>query len=459
MLPVVGSVLADNTSIAVPGKRRGGRRKPRLRCLKVMDGGTFPQMSNWRQGLAWLKHEYTLFSPSSAYHKKVRQEVAFTNIQRIWIVTPAIAFVVCIYILNNFLDYPYAFPRPLVLFLQILIIVICLFFYVLTWNWKKKYGLPLFGSESLRSANGMARAFKAASRFRIWNRVFWSLIIILLDASWIVASVAREEFIAPIAVFVLIAVVPLSEPKETLLYLILLNFMSAGHIFLGLAPANEILLSMALYSVFLVIISLMMFRAYCSHVIVRLELEKANMLIRKISMTDSLTGLYNRRALHALITKRFLRSVNAPLDLAAIMLDIDFFKDFNDAFGHVAGDVCIKKIAGGLRASFPRSSALMARLGGEEFIVILKDEQPEAIRGYVRTLQEKIHALAIPAGRTQVSPYVTVSLGLLLPSPLKDFRWNRGYRLVDNALYQAKKQGRNRMVEVAYDAPIDHTTL
>lgn len=161
------------------------------------------------------------------------------------------------------------------------------------------------------------------------------------------------------------------------------------------------------------------------------------------SITDSLTGLYNRRYFdHALTTEYFrLRRSGAPLSL--IMLDVDHFKLYNDLYGHVKGDECLQKIGEQLKTVVGRLPDVVARYGGEEFIIILPETSEEAAILLAERVRIGIEALAIPHGNSEVSNVVTVSIGVSSASLEKINKTEQLVTLVDAAMYMAKEEGRN----------------
>jgi len=173
----------------------------------------------------------------------------------------------------------------------------------------------------------------------------------------------------------------------------------------------------------------------------QLELEKTSAL--RNANTDGLTGLANRRHFDETLHKEFFRAKRTGVRIGLIMLDVDRFKNFNDSFGHLAGDDCLRRIAGVLSSSVKRAADLPARYGGEEFAVIVPEADPESVLRFAELIRTSVEdlGLAHPANEGGI---VTVSLGAAAvkadyledPSAL--------IKLADEALYQAKRNGRNR---------------
>lgn len=177
-----------------------------------------------------------------------------------------------------------------------------------------------------------------------------------------------------------------------------------------------------------------------------LALKRYNDLLEKLSYVDELTGLFNRRYLDELLRKEWRCAFRTGEILSVLLIDIDFFKDYNDFYGHLEGDVCLQKVATVLKNSVLRSSDIVTRYGGEEFIIILPATSQNGAIKVAKRLQEKLALLQIAHQRSNVSEYVTVSVGSASVIA-KDFIDEKGIlEMADFALYQAKNQGRNRIV-------------
>jgi len=129
-----------------------------------------------------------------------------------------------------------------------------------------------------------------------------------------------------------------------------------------------------------------------------------------------------------------------------IALDIDFFKKYNDKFGHLEGDKCLKVIANTLKESAKRSSDIVTRTGGEEFLVFVQDITPKEILTLALNIRKNIEEQTIIHAYCGISKYVTVSMGISTTIPKFNYEFNDLYDEADRALYQAKKNGRNCIV-------------
>jgi diguanylate cyclase (GGDEF)-like protein len=175
------------------------------------------------------------------------------------------------------------------------------------------------------------------------------------------------------------------------------------------------------------------------------ELEEANASLQRMANVDALTELTNRRQMDKYFERMLSHCARSKLPLSIIMLDIDYFKDYNDHYGHPAGDSCLKKIAKILERSITRPIDMAARYGGEEFIVILPETPLEGAQHLAESIRSGIEKLSIPHAKSLDYGKVTVSLGVAgaLPSDKADMQ--NVIKEADLALYQAKQNGRNRV--------------
>lgn len=167
--------------------------------------------------------------------------------------------------------------------------------------------------------------------------------------------------------------------------------------------------------------------------------------LRTLSMRDGLTGINNRRSFDEGFEKEWRRGLRHLKPLSLIMLDIDFFKRYNDTYGHQAGDICLKRVAECLATSVQRAGDLVARYGGEEFVVLL----PETLSGHAEQVAEQIRQnvlqLAVPHDTSEAAKVVTISLGVAGLVPQAGQSSEQLLKLADQALYAAKASGRNRV--------------
>ncbi|QVL49657.1 MAG: diguanylate cyclase [Thiocapsa sp.] len=177
----------------------------------------------------------------------------------------------------------------------------------------------------------------------------------------------------------------------------------------------------------------------------RAAAETANRELAILSTTDSLTGLANRRRFDETLQTECQRATRAARPLSLAMLDVDWFKHYNDRYGHQAGDECLRAIAGVLSAQAHRISDLAARYGGEEFAVIAPDTDAAGMLRLVESIHSALEALALPHDASPLGR-VTVSIGVAVLAPGDMTSPDGLLRLADEALYRAKAGGRNRTV-------------
>ncbi len=173
------------------------------------------------------------------------------------------------------------------------------------------------------------------------------------------------------------------------------------------------------------------------------ELEKSNIELQKLSSLDGLTGIANRRSFDEFIDKECLRSARENSTLSLILIDIDFFKPFNDNYGHLAGDGCLRQVAVALDEMVHRPADLVARYGGEEFVVVLPNTNIQGAEKLAKKLCEKIRLLKIPHEFSEVTNHITVSLGITSGVAHDEFSPSDLILQADKALYLAKELGRN----------------
>lgn len=171
------------------------------------------------------------------------------------------------------------------------------------------------------------------------------------------------------------------------------------------------------------------------------DLEEANTRLASIATTDSLTGIANRRAFDERLTLEWKRAQRTGGTLALIILDVDFFKSFNDRYGHLAGDECLRRVAGVLGRSH-RSTDLVARIGGEEFAVLLPDSELGATARVAETIRREIEMLGIRHAESPMG-VVTASLGYVATNVTALQGSEAVFAAADAAVYEAKRSGRN----------------
>ncbi|URA10013.1 sensor domain-containing diguanylate cyclase [Thermospira aquatica] len=166
--------------------------------------------------------------------------------------------------------------------------------------------------------------------------------------------------------------------------------------------------------------------------------------LKKELHRDFLTGLYNRRGMEEILPVEWRRAQREKTSLAFLMLDIDFFKNYNDSLGHAAGDQCLQLVAEVLRGACYRPGDFIFRYGGEEFFILLTNTSKEGALIVANRIQDNLEKKAIPHPASKISSYVTVSIGMSVPDVNVE-SWKEGVKQADVALYQAKQNGRKRI--------------
>jgi diguanylate cyclase (GGDEF)-like protein len=174
------------------------------------------------------------------------------------------------------------------------------------------------------------------------------------------------------------------------------------------------------------------------------DLAEANDKLAALSMTDGLTGIANRRSFDEALEKELQRAVRARAPLALLMLDVDYFKPYNDFYGHPRGDACLRRLATLLQSHARRGGDLAARYGGEEFALIAANLDPEGALALAGSIRAEFEAMQQPHER---SPFgrVTASIGVVALVPDEANSAEALLRMADQALYRAKEQGRNQV--------------
>lgn len=178
-----------------------------------------------------------------------------------------------------------------------------------------------------------------------------------------------------------------------------------------------------------------------------LDLQKE---LEELSFQDGLTAVPNRRMLDAILEQEWIKARRNQQPLSLLLIDIDFFKQYNDFYGHMQGDDCLKQVAQTLSGAATRARDFFARFGGEEFVMVLPETDAAAAHKIAERCQQYIFKQQIPHAQSAVSQMLTISIGsgTMVPShqdQLRDF-----IDSVDRALYEAKQRGRNQIHAAGY---------
>jgi diguanylate cyclase (GGDEF)-like protein len=176
-----------------------------------------------------------------------------------------------------------------------------------------------------------------------------------------------------------------------------------------------------------------------------LELKSQRDLLERLSFQDGLTGIQNRRAFDERYEREWRRAFRNRSEISIIMCDIDYFKAFNDSYGHLAGDDCLRKVAILFDSMLERPADIVARYGGEEFICLLPETDYPGAFSIAEKLRESVASMGIAHGYSPVSTTLTVSLGVATMIPQERTMPDHLISKADKQLYLAKQGGRNRV--------------
>ncbi|WP_445673761.1 Wsp signal transduction system regulator diguanylate cyclase WspR [Pseudomonas ceruminis] len=175
------------------------------------------------------------------------------------------------------------------------------------------------------------------------------------------------------------------------------------------------------------------------------QLLDTNLMLQRLMNSDGLTGLSNRRHFDEYLELEWRRAMREQQQLSLLMIDVDYFKVYNDSFGHLAGDEALRQVAEAIRGSCSRPTDLPARYGGEEFALVLPNTSPGGARLVAEKLRQTVHGLAIPHTAPQADSRLTVSIGLATQTPPLGSHCRQLISAADKGLYLAKDSGRNQV--------------
>lgn len=177
-----------------------------------------------------------------------------------------------------------------------------------------------------------------------------------------------------------------------------------------------------------------------------IELEASHRHLERLAAIDELCGIPNRRHFNKCLGFEWNRLAKVGQPLSLVMIDVDYFKRYNDKYGHPAGDTCLRSVAQVLASCVTRSTDLVARYGGEEFVLLLPSTPQAGADRVCAKIGEQMRRMALPHAASDVGPFVSLSCGIATLVPRRDEAPNLIVELADEALYEAKRQGRARHV-------------
>ncbi len=177
------------------------------------------------------------------------------------------------------------------------------------------------------------------------------------------------------------------------------------------------------------------------------KLQVANKKLETASITDPLTELFNRRYFNLVYNRELTRCIRENKSMAFMMLDIDYFKGYNDYYGHIKGDTTLKMVAKSMKNTLKRPGDYLFRLGGEEFGILICDITQENAYHMAEKLRQNIYALNIEHKRSKVCEFLTASIGVVVLKPDKEIDTESIISRADDNLYRAKEEGRNKVIQ------------
>jgi len=183
-----------------------------------------------------------------------------------------------------------------------------------------------------------------------------------------------------------------------------------------------------------------------ARVLMHLELIRQRKVLNEIAHVDALTGIFNRRKFDEVLNDELAANKRDKKRLAIAIVDVDFFKQYNDKYGHGAGDIALKKVATSLREVLQRPRDFAARYGGEEFVILLPDSDIEGTKMVISNIYQALEEKNVVHEHSHVSDKLTVSIGATIIDHTHSFNSEELLHKADKLLYQAKSNGRNQLV-------------
>jgi len=176
------------------------------------------------------------------------------------------------------------------------------------------------------------------------------------------------------------------------------------------------------------------------------QLNRANEELKRLSVMDELTGIANRRMFNLRLNQEWARAAREVLPLSLILVDVDFFKNYNDHYGHLQGDHCLRLVAQTLQSVVRRPGDCVARYGGEEFVILLSHTSVQGALAVAEAVRQRVEEAKLEHARSPVCPFVTISLGVATTIPARTSSTDLLVAAADQAVYEAKRNGRNRVI-------------
>jgi len=176
------------------------------------------------------------------------------------------------------------------------------------------------------------------------------------------------------------------------------------------------------------------------------QLLTVNQKLAELANLDSLTKVANRRVFEEYLNREWRRMAREKTPISLILCDVDYFKRYNDTYGHPAGDRCLQAIANAIKAEVKRAADLVARYGGEEFVVVLPQTDAQGGFYIAESIRKRLSDLKLVNAGSKISEFVTMSLGVASTIPVREYSSGKLIKIADEALYKAKEKGRDRTI-------------
>ncbi len=289
------------------------------------------------------------------------------------------------------------------------------------------------------------RRFVSIWTLRITYWAYWFLVTSIMTVLYLMDAYSSGSMASLFAFYLILAAVPIFNFWEIILFLNIPNLLTIGVMALDLLTFKEAFYTVLIYEFFAIVMSMAFHKTYFRLLDAEKKLEAARDQLETMSVTDPLTGVLNRYGLDRFFSE--FKNEKPPIEtITAFAMDIDFFKDYNDAFGHLVGDECLVRIAKAINYVFIGEKARIARIGGDEFVVLLADADEKKIKDLTDSLYRSVGELSISAGNQSVSRFLTVSCGIATANLENLSGWTDLFAMADQVLYQMKNSGRNQCV-------------
>lgn len=289
-------------------------------------------------------------------------------------------------------------------------------------------------------------------RFAHWKtpwkiyRSFWYLVSMFLLLFITADLLERQAFNNVFLLYIIITIIPILSGKHGI-FLYLFNIVATTTIAITVGMPQFLIQQLIAIGLAAYVLSRYMSNTVIRNFLLQQRLEKMNQTLKRLSVTDPLTGLYNRRKADEHL-EQIWNERNIQDTIALMAFDVDHFKDYNDTYGHLAGDECLVQIAQILSSSIEEiKDAEVYRTGGEEFLIITKRQNEKQVLSLAKQIRRKVERLSLSAAEQPTQP-TTISIGIADHTPDesdKEDIYQQLWRRADAALYKAKEAGRNRI--------------